>query len=202
MDLNTRLSADFTLGELVRSETAERDPVALEQQENPPTEVVNNLRYLAETVLQPIRSRLAFPLTISSGYRSPKVNELVGGSATSQHCRGEAADCQLSTRFLTDPATEEIRREIQERVGRMTGRSLRSGVTANAYLFAYLCTHLDEFDVDQLIHEYGTGFGQPAWVHVSASTRQDKRQVMMIGRYTDGRYLTLTPEEALRRCSD
>lgn len=45
-------------------------------------------------VLEVIRSQLASPITITSGYRSPAHNALVGGASYSQHCLGRAADIQ------------------------------------------------------------------------------------------------------------
>jgi zinc D-Ala-D-Ala carboxypeptidase len=97
--LSTRLSPNFTLGELLRSNVAERDLSLKSEQENPPQSVVDSLGYLANMVLQPVRDGLGYPVRINSGYRSHVVNKLVGGSARSQHCVGEAADCELSPSF-------------------------------------------------------------------------------------------------------
>lgn len=43
-------------------------------------------------VLEPVRAQFGKPVIVTSGYRSPKLNTAIGGSATSQHCFGEAAD--------------------------------------------------------------------------------------------------------------
>lgn len=196
-ELSTPLSKNFTLKELVYSDTAERDEGLKREQENPPPEVLENLRYLVETALQPIRDKISYPIKINSGYRSPVLNKLVGGSATSQHCRGEAADCDLLPRFLTDSKTIEIRNQINSDIREITGKPLRPDVSENFYLFAFICLHLDELDVDQVIHEYGEGFGYPAWVHVSASKRRDKRQILCVGHYTNKAYLKPSLEEAL-----
>lgn len=99
-NLSERLSANFTLGELLRSSTAERDPALKEEQENPPESVLASLRYLVKTVLQPMRTQLDYPILLNSGYRSPGLNTRVGGSKTSQHVIGEAADCELPLRFM------------------------------------------------------------------------------------------------------
>lgn len=196
-ELSMPLSKNFTLRELLRSNVAERDERLKQEQENPPPEIIDNLKYLVENALQPIRNRLGFPIRINSGYRSPLVNKLVGGSATSQHCRGEAADCELSPRFLTDPDAGGIRDEIRSKSQEITGRPMRPDVNENFFLFAYICMNLDELDVDQVIHEYGEDFGHPSWVHISTSKRQDKRQILMVGTYTNRKYIRPPLEEAL-----
>jgi len=83
-----RLSANFTLAELTVSQTAARHGF----DNAPPPEVIVNLKRLAVT-LQQVRSLLENkPILVSSGYRSKKVNTLVGGSSNSDHMRGLAAD--------------------------------------------------------------------------------------------------------------
>jgi hypothetical protein len=197
VELTMPLSKNFTLGELLRSNTVERDENLKREQYDPSSEIVDNLKYLVETALQPIRTQLGFPIRINSGYRCPMLNKLVGGSATSQHCRGEAADCEISPRFMTDPQTAAIRNEIKGIVQDIVGKPLRPDVNQNFYLFAFICAHLDGLDVDQVIHEYGEDFGHPAWVHISASQRQDKRQILMVGEYTNKKYLRPSREDAL-----
>lgn len=83
---------NFTLGELCRSATAYREGLS----NTPTTEHQNNLIYLAQTVLQPIRDYFGEPLVISSGYRGPALNARVGGSPTSHHCYGHAADIMFT----------------------------------------------------------------------------------------------------------
>ena len=83
----TQLSRYFTLAEMTVSETAARRGLS-----NKPTpEALESLKRLAVT-LDRIRAALGHPVVITSGYRSPEVNASVGGSKTSAHCKGLAAD--------------------------------------------------------------------------------------------------------------
>jgi len=81
------LSTHFTLAELTVSEAAARHGV-----DNTPDErALRNLERLAE-LLEQVRALLGVPILVSSGYRSPVVNHLVGGSDSSAHMRGLACD--------------------------------------------------------------------------------------------------------------
>lgn len=78
----------FTLKELTRSATAEAKGI-----DNTPTpEVEKNLTLLVENVLDPLRKLSGKPITVNSGYRCPELNKAVGGSKTSDHVKGFAAD--------------------------------------------------------------------------------------------------------------
>jgi zinc D-Ala-D-Ala carboxypeptidase len=85
------LSANFTLKELTRSDTATR----LGLDNNPNNEALENLKLLCEKVLQPVRDHFGKSVTVNSGYRSPESNSAVGGSKTSDHCKGMAADIEI-----------------------------------------------------------------------------------------------------------
>ena len=78
----------FTIEELTHSDTAIGHGIA----NNPGAVERENLRRLAERVLDPARERLGAPIYVNSGYRCKAVNNAVGGSKTSQHLLGEAAD--------------------------------------------------------------------------------------------------------------
>ncbi|MDL2265281.1 D-Ala-D-Ala carboxypeptidase family metallohydrolase [Parabacteroides sp. OttesenSCG-928-G21] len=83
------ISRNFSWTEMIWSETAERQQIR-----NVPGEREEKaLRRLVEEVLQPLRTAYGMPIRISSGYRCPELNKLVGGVASSQHLKGEAADC-------------------------------------------------------------------------------------------------------------
>ena len=83
-----KLSENLDLSEVTRSESAKRNGIS-----NTPTpEHIENLKALAENIFQPIRDHFKKPIRISSGYRSKELNAKVGGSATSQHSKGQAID--------------------------------------------------------------------------------------------------------------
>ena len=85
------LTTNFTLEELTKSETALRKNMP-----NVPTEAdIANMKLLAEKVLQPLRDHYGVGIKVNSGYRSPDVNAAVGGSRTSDHCKGQAADIEI-----------------------------------------------------------------------------------------------------------
>ena len=87
MSETIRVSKNFALSEMVKSATAERLNV-----DNSPSDIhLVNLTHLAIRILQPVRDQFGV-ITINSGYRSPALNAKVGGSKTSQHCNGQAAD--------------------------------------------------------------------------------------------------------------
>lgn len=86
-----KLTENFTLSEMTKSETALRHGL-----DNTPGDTeVANLKRLAENVLQPIRDNYRRGIKVNSGYRAPNVNAAVGGSKTSDHCKGQAADIEI-----------------------------------------------------------------------------------------------------------
>lgn len=89
-DLN--LGQYFKLSEFTKSVTAKR----LGLNNNPShADIVDMLR-LVQWVLDPLRHESERPIVITSGYRSKELNTAIGGSSTSQHCRGQAADIEDS----------------------------------------------------------------------------------------------------------
>ena len=85
-----KLSPNFSLRELTKSQTAERKGI-----DNTPTdEHIENLKLLCENILQPIRDEWGV-VSVSSGYRSPSLCQAIGSSEKSQHARGQAADFEV-----------------------------------------------------------------------------------------------------------
>ena len=84
-----RLSENFTLQEFTKSQTAERRGI-----DNTPVEGhIENAKVLFENVVQKVRDNFGVTV-INSGYRSGDLNYAIGGSNTSQHCKGEAVDIE------------------------------------------------------------------------------------------------------------
>jgi len=101
MDRNRKLSPHFTLGELIRSETAERKGI----DNTPPPDVIPKLTRLCEEILEPVRGHYGVPFRPNSGYRSEALNREIGGSPRSQHCLGEAVDIEIGGISNYDLAT-------------------------------------------------------------------------------------------------
>ena len=87
----TQVSTNFSLKELTVSETAARKGL----NNNPGAPELANLRVLCENILEPLRDIVNKPIRVNSGYRSPQVNASVGGSKTSDHCKGMAVDIEV-----------------------------------------------------------------------------------------------------------
>jgi hypothetical protein len=86
-----QLTANFSLAEMIKSETALR----YDMDNTPGPQEIENLRVLCEHVLQPLRDSYQRGIKVNSGYRAPEVNAKVGGSRTSDHCKGQAADIEI-----------------------------------------------------------------------------------------------------------
>lgn len=131
--MTTKLTKNFTLEELYASATANRKGI----NNYPPESMMENIKELAE-LLQKIRDKYGYPIHVNSGYRCLALNNTVGGSKTSQHVIGQAADI------------------------------VATGGRTNAHLFNVIKEMITsgEIKVGQLIWEYGTK-QEPNWVHVS-----------------------------------
>ena len=115
-----KLSENLSLIEVIKSNTATQKRI-----DNAPTpEHLANLKVVAKVIFQPLRDALG-AISISSGYRSKKLNSAIGGSRSSQHCKGEALDL-----------------DNDHKEGRATNREI----------FFFIKNNLD---FDQLIWEFG-----------------------------------------------
>jgi zinc D-Ala-D-Ala carboxypeptidase len=91
MDRNEKLSEHFTLGELIKSDTAERTGI----DNTPPDYLLAKLKRLCTEILEPIRIHYGKPFRPNSGYRGNELNKAVNGSSSSQHCKAEAVDIEI-----------------------------------------------------------------------------------------------------------
>lgn len=140
----------FSIKELCASQTATR----LKIDNTPSNNVVYNLIKLIDVILDPLREEYGKPITVSSGYRSEKLNKAVGGSSTSQHrCLDRAA------------AADILVREKDGSVNYTETRKLFDIIIKNKLPF------------DQIILEKGT-LEKPMWVHVSYDETRNRREVL------------------------
>ena len=125
----------FTIEELCQSATADKYGIA----NKPSAAIEKNLHLLIENILDPLREAYGGPIHVNSGYRCEALNAKVGGSKTSEHMYGRAADIKV---YKTEGG-----KKVNDKNG-------------NQRLFE-LCISLG-LPFRQLIDEYGF-----SWVHVS-----------------------------------
>ena len=151
-----RLSEHFTLGEFLRSNTAEAHHLS----NTPLKHHIMRMQNLAKYSLEPTRQKLCLPIFISSGFRCPELNALVKGVSNSQHMLGEAADITIPK------AHRPFAHGTDEQAARL--------------LFSYAKQYAD---FDQLILEHYTDKKtgrQHWWVHISCRIdyRQNRHQII------------------------
>lgn len=106
-----KISDNFNLEEFINSPTAEKYNI----DNTPNEEVKKNIITLIKNILQPIRDKWNKPIKVNSGYRCQALNNKVGGSKTSQHLTGDAADITTGTQegnkklfhFIVDMAQQK-----------------------------------------------------------------------------------------------
>ena len=92
-----KLSKNFSLKELTYSQTAIRNGIS----NLPNEEQLVNLTALCQRVLQPVRDKYGV-ISVSSGLRAEALNTLIGGSKTSDHCHGRAADFEVKSEEVSN----------------------------------------------------------------------------------------------------
>lgn len=101
----------FSYSEFFKSDVAEKHQVNNIPDDAQLSQVLGNIKALVSNVLDPLRAMIGRPIIITSGYRSQRVNELVGGSIFSQHMSGKAAD--IHVQGYTPEQMDMVYRTIQ-----------------------------------------------------------------------------------------
>ena len=135
------LSKNFTLSELTYSNSADAYNI-----ENTPGRLeLENLKKLCNEVLQPIRDKYGKSIYVNSGYRSPKVNRLVGGSTSSQHTKGEAADITVGSKEGNKKLFDLIVQMIEN-------KEIKVGQLIDEYNYKWIHISLPYRKVNQILH--------------------------------------------------
>lgn len=130
--------------------------------DNTPSEMqLENMRFIAETIFEPLRILLGDrPIRISSFFRCEQLNKAIGGSPNSQHmCLGYAAAMDLDNDNSKAGASNKMIFEVIR----------------------------DNFYYDQLINEFPDSKGNPSWVHVSirSDDLSKNRNEVLVSYYQD-----------------
>lgn len=142
-----KISEFLTLSEATKSPNAQRFNI----DNLPGAEELENMKYTATELFDPVRRHIGGPLYASSFFRSEALNAITpGASMTSQHMTGEAVD--------------------------MDADVFKNGT--NLQIFNFI---KDNLDFDQLILEYPNKEGRPSWIHASIKRppRKNRRQVLV-----------------------
>lgn len=100
-----QLTKDFSLAEAIKTN--------VRTDNSPDAGALDALFALFKNVMQPLRDAIGKPIHVNSAYRSPKVNAVVGGSASSQHCKGQACDFECPGMSNYDLAMAVINNKIE-----------------------------------------------------------------------------------------
>lgn len=146
------LSDNFTLNEFINSETAKKDPKKFAEQFNPPAVIIENLKYGAVNIAEPIRTKFG-SFSPTCAYRSPALNQAVGGSSTSMHQTGEALD----ETFIIN------------------------GKNESAKVFFWLIENKDTIPFTELIWEKGD-VNEPNWIHIGWRKQKNKEIMVFNGK--------------------
>ena len=144
-----RISKNFTLAELTKSNTAKRLGIS----NTPDKEGIHKLRLLVTNILQPLRNAVG-QLRISSGYRSESLNKAIGGSNKSQHTKCEAVDLQFVKR------------------GKMDNMRIFNAIINHAIEFDQLILEFGGATADK-------DSDNPDWVHLSWKVTENRRQILV-----------------------
>ena len=144
-----RISKNFTLAELTKSNTAKRFGIS-----NMPDKIgIHKLRLLATELLQPLRNVVG-ALRVTSGYRSESLNKAIGGSNNSQHTKCEAVDLQFVKR------------------GKMDNMKIFDAIINHSLEFDQLILEFGGATADK-------DSDNPDWIHLSWKIKGNRRQILV-----------------------
>jgi uncharacterized protein YcbK (DUF882 family) len=138
---NFKLSKNFTYEEMINSPTAKR----LGIDNTPDQKSLECLKKLCQNILQPIRDKRGSAITVTSGFRCEKLNTIVGGSKTSQHRFGQAADITLGNPTLNKKLFNMI-------VDMINKKQITVGQLIDEYNYRWLHISLPYTKVNNIIH--------------------------------------------------
>ena len=92
------ISKHITYAEAIHSNTAKRKGI----DNTPNIKQVETMKLTAEKIFEPLREFVGGPIKVNSFFRSPELNEKIGGSKTSQHCKGQAIDIDDVYKYKTN----------------------------------------------------------------------------------------------------
>ena len=144
-----RISKNFTLAELTKSNTATRLGIS----NTPDKEGIHKLRLLATELLQPLRNAVG-PLRVTSGFRSESLNAAIGGSNKSQHTKCEAVDLQFVKR------------------GRMDNMRIFNAIISQGLEF-------DQCILEFGGSTAHTDSDNPDWIHISWKITGNRKQILV-----------------------
>tara|TARA_R100000152_G_C6695266_1_gene125957 strand:+ start:286 stop:783 length:498 start_codon:yes stop_codon:yes gene_type:complete len=144
-----RISKNFTLSELTKSNTATRLGIS----NTPDKEGIHKLRLLATELLQPLRNAVG-PLRVTSGYRSESLNKAIGGSNKSQHTKCEAVDLQFVKR------------------GSMDNMKIFNAIVTLGLNFDQLILEFGGATAEK-------DSDNPDWIHISWKIKENRRQILV-----------------------
>tara|TARA_R110002020_G_scaffold29237_4_gene92326 strand:- start:620 stop:1117 length:498 start_codon:yes stop_codon:yes gene_type:complete len=144
-----RISKNFTLAELTKSNTATRLSIS----NIPDKEGIHKLRLLVTNILQPLRNAVG-ALRVTSGYRSESLNKAIGGSNRSQHTKCEAVDLQYVKR------------------GRMDNMKIFNSIISLGLDFDQIILEFGGATADR-------DSDHPDWIHLSWKITDNRRQILV-----------------------
>jgi zinc D-Ala-D-Ala carboxypeptidase len=105
----TKISKNISYKEGVRSDTATRNKIRNE----PDEEQIKAMKEVAKQVFEPLRANFDKPIRINSFFRSVALNKRIGGSGSSQHCKGEAIDMDATGEVTNKQLFDYIKKNLE-----------------------------------------------------------------------------------------